>query len=219
MAIEAAVGVTVIEINTAGVTVTSVVPETPARVALIVALPTPVAVTRPWLPALLPTVATDVAEEVQVTNAVRSWVVPSEKLPVAISCSPVPFAIEELGRVIVIEVSTADVTVKVVVTEMPPWVAVIVVLPAPVAVTKPLLLTVATPVEDELQLAEAVRFCLLPSEKIPVTVRCRLVPLAMAGFTGVIVIDFKVTITPSALAPVTGPSAVLSVAEMVELPW
>lgn len=94
-----------------------------------------------------------------------------------------------------------------------------VVLPGPVPVTTPLLLTVATPVEDELQLTEAVRFCVLSSEKIPVAVRSRLVVLAMDGFTGVMVSDIKVTATLSVAVPVTGPSTLLNVAEMVELPW
>jgi len=92
------------------------------------------------------------------------------------------------------------------------------VLPGPVPVAKPLLLTVATPLEDELQLTEAVRVCVLPSEKIPVAVRCTLVLLAMVGFTGVMVSDVKVTATLSVLIPVTGPSTLLNVAEMVELP-
>ena len=91
-------------------------------------------------------------------------------------------------------------------------------LPAPVPVTTPLLLTVATPLEDELQLAEAVRSCVLWSEKIPVAVSCRLVLMAMDGFTGVMVSDIKVTITPRLVAPVTGPSTVLNVAEIMELP-
>ena len=91
-------------------------------------------------------------------------------------------------------------------------------LPGPVPVAKPLLLTVATPVEDELQLTEAVRFCVLPSEKIPVAVRCTLVPLAMDGFTGVMVSDINVTATLSVAVPVTGPSTLLNVAEIVELP-
>ena len=120
LAMEGPVGVTAIETSSAGVTVTAVVPETPAKVAVIVVLPTPLPVTRPWLPAELPTAATEGAEEVQVTKAVRFWVVPSEKFPVAISCSLVPLAIEELGGVIVIEVRTADVTVRVVVPDTLP---------------------------------------------------------------------------------------------------
>ena len=89
-AIEGFAGVTAIEVRTAEVTVTVLAPDTPPRVAVIVALPTPIPVTRPWLPGASLTVASDGAEETQVTNAVRFWVVPSEKSPVAMSCSLVP---------------------------------------------------------------------------------------------------------------------------------
>ena len=116
---EGFVGVTTIEVRTADVTVTVVAPDTPAKVALIVAFPAAVPVTRPWLGAVLLTPATDGAEEAQVTNAVRFWVVLSENSPVAISCWLVPLAIEISG-VIVIEVSTADVTVKGVAADTPP---------------------------------------------------------------------------------------------------
>lgn len=92
-------------------------------------------------------------------------------------------------------------------------------LPAPVPVTTPLLLTVATPLDDELQLAEAVRSWVLPSEKIPVAVSCKLVLMAMKEFTGVMVSDIKVAATPSVAVPVTGPAPLLRVAEMVESPW
>jgi hypothetical protein len=91
--------------------------------------------------------------------------------------------------------------------------------PTPVPVATPLLLTVATALEDELQLAEAVRSCLLPSEKIPVAVSCELVLTAMEGFTGAMVTDVKVAATPSVAVPVTGPAPPLKVAEMVVLPW
>ena len=118
LGIEGFAGMTLIEVITAGVTVTVVAPDTPPRVAVIVALPAPVPITRPWLPAALLTV-TGGAEEAQVTNAVRSWVVPSEKFPVALSCSLVPAAIEELAGVMSIEVSAAAVTVTVVVADTP----------------------------------------------------------------------------------------------------
>jgi hypothetical protein len=157
LARERPAGVTAIEVSTADVTVTAVVPDTPPRVAVIVALPAPIPVTRPWLPGALLTVASDGAEETQVTNAVRFWVVPSEKSPVAMSCSLLPSAMEELGGVIVIPVSTAAVTVTVVVPDTPASVAVIVAFPTPVALTSPLLLTVAMGFDDEIQLAKAVR--------------------------------------------------------------
>ena len=66
-ATEGFVGVTAIEVRTAEVTVTVVAPDTPPRVAAIVALPTPIPVTRPWLPGASLTVASDGAEEIQAT--------------------------------------------------------------------------------------------------------------------------------------------------------
>ena len=119
LAIEEFDGVTTIAISTGCVIVTVVAPDTPASVAVIVVLPAAVPITTPWLPAALLTVAIDPTEEAQVTNAVRSWVVPSEKIPFAVNCSLVPLAIEEFGGVIVIEVSTAAVTVTVVVPDTP----------------------------------------------------------------------------------------------------
>ena len=159
-AMEGFVGVTAIEVRTAEVTVTVVAPDTPPIVAVIVALPAPIPVRRPWLPGASLTVASDGAEETQVTNAVRFWVVPSEKSPVAMSCSLVSAAIEELCGVIVIAVSTAAVTVKVVALDTPASVAVIVALPIPVPVTRPGLTVLATGAivpDDEIQLTEAVR--------------------------------------------------------------
>jgi hypothetical protein len=51
--------------------------------------------------------------ELQVTELVRFCVELSEKVPVAVNCSEVPFAIERLGAVTAIDTSVAAVTVKV----------------------------------------------------------------------------------------------------------
>lgn len=48
--------------------------------------------------------------------------------------------------------------------EMPPWLAVIVELPLPIPVAKPVEVMVATLVLEELQVTVAVRFCVLLSE-------------------------------------------------------
>jgi hypothetical protein len=48
------------------------------------------------------------------------------------------------------------------------------------------------PSDDELQLAVEVKSSVVPSEKTPVAVSCTLVPLAIEGFGGVIVIDARV---------------------------
>ena len=72
-------------------------------------VPRPVAVTEP--PAV--TVATLVVCEVHVTEPVRFCVELSEKVPVAVNCSELPFAIERFGAVTAIETNVAAVTVSV----------------------------------------------------------------------------------------------------------
>ena len=70
--------------------------------------------------------ATVVVPDVQVTSAVKSWVVVSEKVPVAVNCSEVPSAIDGGGffGVTASDVSIASVTVSVVVPFTVPSVAV-----------------------------------------------------------------------------------------------
>src|SRR5438067_384058 len=82
-------GAILIEVNTGVVTTVTVkllellmFPEA----AVMVAVPTPAAVANP----LGFTVATDVFEEPQFTDAVKSWVLPSVKVPVAVNCCVLP---------------------------------------------------------------------------------------------------------------------------------
>jgi len=85
-------------------------------------------------------------------------VVPSERIPRAVSGTVVPSAIEGFGGVTTIEVRTAEVTVTVVAPDTPALVAVIVALPIPVPVTTAgltALVTVAIVSDDEVQLAKA----------------------------------------------------------------
>jgi hypothetical protein len=83
---------------------------------VIVAIPRPVPVITP----LGSGVAILSDDEVQLNKgAVRTWVIPSEKVPVAVSCTLVPLAIEGLVGVTTIEVRTAGVTVAVVVPDTP----------------------------------------------------------------------------------------------------
>ena len=77
------VGDTWIETSVAEVTVSKVPPETPSAVAVMVVEPAPAAVARPLDPAMLLTGATEVDDELQVTDEVRSWLELSEKTPVA----------------------------------------------------------------------------------------------------------------------------------------
>jgi hypothetical protein len=81
-----------------------------------------------------------------------------------------------------------------------PDVALIVVLPTPAPVAKPVALIVATVVADELHVALFVRFCVLPSLNVPVAVNCCVAPFAMDGAAGVMTIDCSVAAVPVSVA-------------------
>src|SRR5262245_58023620 len=85
LAREGAVGVTSIELSVAAVTVRAVDPVTPPKAADRVAAPGATAVARPWVPAAFETVAIEASELDQLTWAVRSCLVLSEKIPIAAS--------------------------------------------------------------------------------------------------------------------------------------
>jgi len=84
-----------------------------------------------------------------------------------------------------------------------------VLLPFPTPLAKPVLLTVATEVFEELQVTEFVRFCVLPSLYLPVAVNCCVLPFAIDGFAGVTVIDESTTapVTFRFVEPVIEPEA------------
>src|SRR5437763_9831452 len=106
--IEAADGVNAMEARAAGVTVTAAEPVIPPNVAEIVALP---------MPALLPSpalsiVATADASEAQVLDAVKSLVLLSVKVPVAVNCCFVPRGNTGLAGVTAMETREAALTVR-----------------------------------------------------------------------------------------------------------
>ena len=78
-------GRTAIDTSVAAVTVRVVEPEMSPDKAMIVVVPVPTEVALPLLPATLLMVATDGTDELQVTDVVRSCVVVSEKVPVALN--------------------------------------------------------------------------------------------------------------------------------------
>ena len=86
----------------------------------------------------------------------------------AMNCCVVPKAILGVAGVTAMDTRVALLTVNVVAPEMPPIAAVTVVAPALTGMANPLeptaLLTVATPVSEELQVANVVRFCVVLSE-------------------------------------------------------
>lgn len=84
-----------------------------------------------------------------------------------------------------------EVTVSVVLPEVPSELAVMVVVPTPTAVASPLLLTVATDGLDELQVACVVKSSVVPSFDVPVATNCCLPCRDMTGLTGVTVMECK----------------------------
>jgi hypothetical protein len=153
-------GVTEMEDRVAGVTAKVVFPEIVPEVAMMVAEPVETAVASP----LLLTVATNVLDELQVTCVVIFCVVPSEYEPIAENCWVLPAGTFGLTGVTDIEDRIAGVTVRVVLPEILPEAAVMIEVPAATAVARPLPLTVASEVFEELQVTCAVRSWLVPSE-------------------------------------------------------
>jgi hypothetical protein len=93
------IGVTARDTSIAGVTVNVVVPEMFLNFAVIVVEPAPAPLASP---AVL-IVALVVSEDDQITCAVKSWVLLSENVPVAVNCCVVPFAMLGLVGVTLIE--------------------------------------------------------------------------------------------------------------------
>lgn len=82
-----------------------------------------------------------------------------------------PFAIEELLPLMVIDCSVATVTVNGRMLDViPPRVAVMLVEPPPTPVARPLELMVATVGLEEVQLTKLVRFLVEPSLNVPIAV-------------------------------------------------
>src|SRR5512133_687130 len=110
-------GETAIDCSVGVVTVSSVDAGTLSKVALIVEVPAAMARTRPLLSESLLTVATAGSLESQSASKVRSWVVPSEKVPFAVNWLLTPLAIVGAAGVIVRPVIVAGLIVSVKVDE------------------------------------------------------------------------------------------------------
>ena len=153
-------GVTAMEERVAAVTVRIVLPEILPWVAVMVTAPAVTAVAKP----LVSIWAHDVSDELQVTCAVISSVVPSEYVPMAVNCRLTPTGMLGAVGVTAMEDRVAGVTVRVVLPEILPKVAVMVVVPAETAVARPLILTVATDMLEEVQPTWVLISWLVPSE-------------------------------------------------------
>src|SRR5207247_367042 len=200
------VGVTAIEERVAFVTVSVVFPETSPSVAVIVVVPAATDVAKPCDRPGFVYVATPASEELQATWVVRSCVVLSLKVPVAVNCRVVPFVRVGVAGVTVIVDRVAAVTVSVVLPETPPKVAVIVVVPAATDVAKPFeppaLLIVTTAAAEGLQATWVVRTCVVLSLKVPVAVNCWVNPSGRPGSVGVTAIETRVALVTVSVAQV-----------------
>jgi hypothetical protein len=107
-------GVTAMDTSVTEVTVRAVDPDILPDVAVIVVVPAAAEVVSPLEPAALLTAATAAADEFQFISVVRSCVVLSENVPVAVNCCVVPIAMLGFAGVIAMETSVAGVTVTVV---------------------------------------------------------------------------------------------------------
>jgi hypothetical protein len=149
-------GLTVIDMRDGADTVTPVDPETLPEVAVIVAPPTDNALASP--PAAMPN--TDGMFELQAADAVRSCVLPSLNVPVAVYCCVVPLAIVAFAGVTEIDTRVDCPTVNCPDPETAPTLAEIVAVPLPALVTSPALPTpfptTPTPLVDEFQVAISV---------------------------------------------------------------
>jgi hypothetical protein len=156
---EAAAGVTTMDVSSAEVTVAVAEPLVVPMLAVIVELPAETPVTNPDEF----TVANAVLSAFQVTRLVTSCEVPSLYTPTAESCLFCPEAIENTAGVIVIDNGAGAVTTTFPVPETEPIEAVIATVPAFREVSIPELLIVAIEVSRLFHATWLVINCVLPS--------------------------------------------------------
>jgi hypothetical protein len=102
-----------------------------------------------------------------------------------VNCSLCPAATEAVVGVTEIEVNTGAVTVRFAAPLIVPDLAVMVALPWAKLVASPALLTVATEVFEDVQVAVLVRLCVVPLLYVPVAVNCCVAPAIMEGVAGI----------------------------------
>ena len=193
-------GVTAIDNNWGGVTVSDVLPLIVPNVAEMVVVPVALDVARP---VFNPIAATLGLELVQLAVPVKLVVMELEKMPVALNCWFKPRAIEGATGVTAIDTSWAGVTVRVVLALIVPKVAVMFVVPVPTEVARPVFNPmVATEGLELVQLTEVVML-FKPVVKLPVAVNCWVEPRATDGLIGVTATESNPGMVT--LAPVTVP--------------
>ena len=167
-----------IEARSAALTLAGVAPLIDPEAAVIVTVPRFRAVSRP----LTVIDATLLLDELQVALPVISCAAPSENVPVAVNCCKVPSGNDAVSGVTAMEVTLALVTVNTALAETLPDVAKMVEAPGVFALTSPAApfkLMPATALFVETHCTDGVKFCVLPSVKVPVAANCMVVPCAM----------------------------------------
>jgi hypothetical protein len=142
---------------------------------------------------VLSIVATVISNESQVTCVVK--VVVSEYVPVAVNFRGTPTGILGLAGVIAREIRVAVLTVRVVLPEMLPEVAlmVVVVLGFEPAKARPVVLSiVATDVSNESQVTCVVITWIVPLLYVPMAVNCCMAPTGILGLTGTTAMEDRV---------------------------
>jgi hypothetical protein len=92
-------------------------------------------------------------------------------------------------------------------------VALMVAVPTATLCASPLLLIVADDNVPELQVAVEVKFCVLPSVKVPVATNCCVVPNAIEGLAGMTAIDTSAAeVTVNVVEPCTEPEVAVILA-------
>jgi hypothetical protein len=167
-------GTTAIDVSVAEPTVKVAVADFAPNVAVIVEVPPAAAAegTAIW-PRAVPKAATVDFDVAQMTLEVKSNVVPSEKTPIAWSCSDTPACVVGLAGLMTIELSVAELTDTFAlpdpaVAEVAMIVAILPAVAAVATVTRPgtVVLKLATPVaeDNQVMLVLPVKSCVLPSE-------------------------------------------------------
>lgn len=184
-------GVTVIDVSTAGVTVSVAMLEiTPLNVALMVVVPSETAVANPFEPAALLIVTAPVFEEDQIAHVVNVCIMALANVPVAVNCWVVPLAMLVVIGDTAIDDTSAEVScvLPVVPLKAAEIVAVPVVDPA---VARPLMEMPAILVSLELQSTKAEIFCVAVLARVPVAAYWMVVPDAIVWFAGVTSMDAR----------------------------
>ncbi len=157
--------------------------------------------------------------ESHLTDVVKTCVLPSVKVPVALNCAellPLERETETEAGSTVIDTNTAEVIVKTALFDViPEKLAVMVVVPSALDVASPfepdVLLIVATPVFEEFQVTNDDKSCLELSVNVPMAMNCWVCPRARLWFAGVTSIDFNTSRVTVSVAEDEGTESIVAV--------